>query len=45
MAKAPLNDDAFDRIEYERAERQFRLAERELPPQAVSDLAREVVRR
>ncbi|PJI91513.1 methanogenic corrinoid protein MtbC1 [Yoonia maricola] len=45
MAKVPLNEDAFDRSEYHKADRQFRLAEQKLPQDAVSALAREVVRR
>ncbi|MEL6684162.1 MAG: cobalamin-binding protein [Pseudomonadota bacterium] len=45
MAKAPLDDKAFDRSEYRKADRQFRLAKQELPQDAVSALAREVVRR
>jgi methanogenic corrinoid protein MtbC1 len=45
MAKAPMNEDAFDRSEYHKADRQFRLVEQELPQEAVSALAREVVRR
>ncbi len=45
MAKSPLNDDAFDRDEYRRAEEQFRLVKKELPEQAVIAVAREVVRR
>ena len=45
MAKTPLNDGAFDRAEYEKAEEQFRLVEKELPEQAVIAVAREVVRR
>lgn len=45
MANAPMDDDAFDRSEYFKADRQFRLVEQELPQEAVSALAREVVRR
>lgn len=45
MAKTPLNEDAFDRTEYNKAEEQFRLVEKELPEQAVIAVAREVVRR
>ncbi len=45
MAKSPLNERAFDRKEYKRVSRQFRLAEQNLPEEAVSSLAREVVRR
>ncbi len=45
MAKAPMNEEAFDRSEYSKADQQFRLVKRQLPREAVSDLAREVVRR
>ncbi|MEJ8560299.1 cobalamin-binding protein [Yoonia sp. GPGPB17] len=45
MVKAPMDEEAFDRSEYRKADRQFRAAERELPHDAVSALAREVVRR
>ncbi|EBA11629.1 cobalamin B12-binding domain-containing protein [Roseobacter sp. CCS2] len=45
MAKMPMDEKAFDRSEYRKADRQFRLAEQELPQDAVSSLAREVVRR
>ena len=45
MAKASLDDKAFDRLEYEKAEHQFRLVSDKLPREAVSELAREVVRR
>lgn len=45
MAKSPLDDKAFDRSAYTRADRQFRLAEKRLPPESVESLAREVVRR
>lgn len=45
MTKASVNEKTFDRAEYHRADRQFRLAEEELPRDAVSSLAREVVRR
>lgn len=45
MAKAPLSELAFDRTEHARVSRQFRLAEEKLPDEAVSNLAREVVRR
>jgi methanogenic corrinoid protein MtbC1 len=45
MAQAPLSEDVFDRSEYERASHQLRLVGRELPPDAVSGLVREVVRR
>ncbi|WP_375254748.1 B12-binding domain-containing protein [Yoonia sp.] len=45
MAKAPMNDDAFDRVAYQEADQQFRLVSEKLPRQAVTSLAREVVRR
>lgn len=45
MARAPMDDGAFDRSEYEKADQQFRLAEQKLPREAIDDLAREVVRR
>lgn len=45
MAYVPLDEEAFDRLEYRKADRQFRLVEQELPQDAVSALAREVVRR
>ena len=45
MAKALMNDGTFDRSEYARADEQFRLVKAELPEAAVSELAREVVRR
>jgi methanogenic corrinoid protein MtbC1 len=45
MAKSPLDDNAFDRSAYTRADRQFRLAGKRLPPESVESLAREVVRR
>ena len=45
MARVPMGGGAIDRSEYEKADRQFRLAEQELPREAVSALAREVVRR
>ncbi|MCK0094795.1 cobalamin B12-binding domain-containing protein [Yoonia sp. F2084L] len=45
MAKAPMGEKAFDRFEYNRADRQLRLVEQKLPQVAVSSLAREVVRR
>ena len=45
MDNAPLNEEAFDRSEYKKADLQFRLAEKNLPDEAVSSLAREVVRR
>lgn len=45
MAKSPLDESAFDRSEYQRADLQFRLAEQKLQPEAVSSLAQEVVRR
>lgn len=45
MAKSPLNENAFDRAEYEKADQQFRLVSERLPRDAVAGLAREVVRR
>lgn len=45
MGNTPLNEQAFDRSEYKKADLQMRLAEQKLPQVAVSSLAREVVRR
>jgi methanogenic corrinoid protein MtbC1 len=45
MAKASVSEKAFDSLEYKRADRQIRLVNRNLPEHAVSELAREVVRR
>lgn len=45
MANAPLDEKAFDRSEYSKADHQFRLVGEKLPEVAVSALAREVVRR
>ncbi len=45
MARAPLNAEAFDRSEYDRADQHFKLAKQKLPPPAVEALAREVVKR
>ena len=45
MAKVSLDDKAFDHSEYEKAEQHFRLVNDKLPREAVSELAREVVRR
>ncbi|MDP5362952.1 MAG: cobalamin-binding protein [Paracoccaceae bacterium] len=45
MADEALSFKTFDRSEYERAYKQFRLVEKTLPPEAVIDLAREVVKR
>ena len=45
MARVPVDGDAFDRSEYERADQQFRLVEERLPVAAVQALAKEVVRR
>lgn len=45
MANLSMNEQAFDRAEYERAEQQFRLVKKELPEQAVIAVAQEVVRR
>lgn len=45
MAKASLDEKVFDQVEYQKAEQQFRLVKDKLPREAVSKLAREVVRR
>lgn len=45
MAHLPLDDQVFDRSEYDRAARQLRFAKRVLPEDSVSLLAQEVVRR
>lgn len=45
MAREPLNEPVFDDAEYTKAEYQFRLVAKELPQQAVDEVAREVVRR
>lgn len=45
MAKLPMNEPAFDDAEYQRADEQIRLITEKLPRQAVTTLAREVVRR
>jgi MerR family transcriptional regulator, light-induced transcriptional regulator len=45
MAKVSLDPGVFDRTAYERANRHMRLVEQALPQDAVSLLAREVVRR
>ncbi|MBE0413035.1 cobalamin-dependent protein [Yoonia sp.] len=45
MVNARLNEDIFDRSEYERAGKQLRFVERTLPPDSVSLLAQEVVKR
>jgi len=45
MAKVSLNEKAFDSFEYKKADQQIRLVNKKLPQQAVSELAREVVRR
>lgn len=45
MANEAVNIKMFDRSEYRKADKQFRLAGENLPREAVSDLAREVVRR
>lgn len=45
MAKASLDEKAFDSFEYKKANQQIRLVNKKLPQQAVSELAREVVRR
>jgi len=45
MAKVHMDDSAFDRSEYARADQHFRLVNDNLPQEAVGQLAREVVRR
>lgn len=45
MAKASVDEKAFDSFEYKKADQQIRLVNKKLPQQAVSELAREVVRR
>jgi methanogenic corrinoid protein MtbC1 len=45
MAKTSLDDVVFDRSAYQNATQQLRLVETELPQDAISNLAREVVRR
>ncbi|WP_439507326.1 cobalamin B12-binding domain-containing protein [Yoonia sp.] len=45
MAKTSLDDGVFDRSAYQNATQQLRLVETELPQDAISNLAREVVRR
>lgn len=45
VTKVSMSENAFDRTEYQKADLQFRLAKEELPQDAVSSLAREVVRR
>ncbi len=45
MNKAPVYETMFDRSEYDKANRQLQLVERELSRDAVSVLAREAVRR
>lgn len=45
MAKTSLDDGVFDRSGYQNATQQLRLVETELPQDAISNLAREVVRR
>ncbi|WP_322893533.1 MULTISPECIES: cobalamin-binding protein [unclassified Yoonia] len=45
MAKLSMNEDIFDRSAYEHANRQMRLVGQEMAQDAVSVLAREVVRR
>ena len=45
MAKTSLDDWVFDRSAYQNATQQLRLVETELPQDAISNLAREVVRR
>ena len=45
MAKTSLDDGVFDGSAYQNATQQLRLVETELPQDAISNLAREVVRR
>ena len=45
MAKTSLDDGVFDRSAYQNATQQLRMVETELPQDAISNLAREVVRR
>lgn len=45
MANLPLSDEVFDRSEYDRARKQLRFVGRALPPDSVSLLAQEVVKR
>ena len=45
MAKTSLDDGVFDRSAYQNATQQLRLVETELPQDAISNFAREVVRR
>jgi hypothetical protein len=45
MAKTSLDDGVFYRSAYQNATQQLRLVETELPQDAISNLAREVVRR
>jgi len=45
VAKSPVNENAFDDAEYQRADEHFRLVSEKLPRDAVLSLAREVVRR
>ena len=45
MAKTSLDDGVFERSAYQNATQQLRLVETELPQDAISNLAREVVRR
>lgn len=45
MAKASMDEKAFDRFEYRKADRQLRFVKEKLPQDAVTELAREVVRR
>lgn len=45
MARAPVSEKVFDRLEYTKTNRQLRLVEEKLPRDSVTELAREVVRR
>jgi hypothetical protein len=45
VTKVSMSENAFDRTEYQKADLHFRLAKEELPQDAISSLAREVVRR
>jgi methanogenic corrinoid protein MtbC1 len=45
MAKSSVNKDTFDQTAYDHANRQMRMVKAELPQEAISALAREVVRR
>lgn len=45
MAGQPMSENVFDRSEYQKADRQIRLVKTELPRDAITELAREVVKR